>query len=407
MTERLSRRGFLSTAGAGVFAAGQARPNLLLILTDQQHIDAIAAAGCRWLHTPAMDYLHQHGTSFAQSHCVDPVCSPSRSALFTGRMPNETGVPGNGRPVRSDIPNLGQWFSENSDYETVYAGKWHLPGTYTESIPGFRVLPGGIGGQGNLGDTCVSRACEAYLRNRAASRPFLLVASFLQPHDICEWLRLNMAGAGRLRYPELAAELPPLPPNFEVDPREPRFLQRTRAGNEPAKGNWGREHWRYYLWSYYRHVEMVDGEVGRILHALRNTGRDKDTLIAFTADHGEGMAHHQMVRKSSSYDEALKVPLLMSWPGNLPEGRRDTRSLASGLDIVPTLCDFAGIRPPSHMRGRSLRPVLEGKTAGVSGFLVCEIPTNAGRVARTARYKYVTYAGDPVEQLFDIEADPG
>jgi len=415
---RPTRRDFLRQGTGAVLSstalghAAQQRvkatpPNIVLIVTDQHHIDAVSAYGSPHVKTPALDYLAGRSTSFAQSYCADPVCSPSRSSIFSGRMPSETGVFDNGLPIRQGIPNLGQWFTENSEYETVYAGKWHLPRTYQSRIEGFRVLPGGIGGQGNQGDPCVSRACETYLRNRSSQRPFLLVASFLQPHDICEWLRLNMKDQPELRYPELASELPPLPENFDIPSPEPKEIQRRRQGNEPAMGRWSKLHWRYYLWSYYRHVEMVDGEIGRILEALEATGHTRDTVVIFTADHGEGMAHHQMVRKHSPYDESSKVPFLISWPGYFPENRQDPTTLVSGADILPTLCDIAGIPAPPNMRGRSLRPLLEGKRKDQREFLVVEIPPDVGRMVRTPPFKYVTFAGDAVEQLFDLQNDPG
>ncbi|MFB3827883.1 MAG: sulfatase [Bryobacteraceae bacterium] len=403
----LRRREFLLTGAAGLAPKGAGRPNIVVIVTDQQHIDSIAAAGNRYLRTPAMDHLYRTGASFALSHSPDPVCSPARSAIFTGRMPSETDVASNGRPIRAGIPNLGEWFGGQANYETVYAGKWHLPRTYTTRIPGFRVLPGGIGGQGNLGDTSVSRSCEAYLRGRRSSEPFLLVASFLQPHDICEWLRLNMRNPEKLPHPQIAGELPPLPANFAHEEREPAALRRIRQRAEPAEGRWNEPHWRYYLWSYYRHVEMVDGEVGRILEALHDTGRDRNTVVLLTADHGEGLGQHGMVRKSFSYDAALKVPFLISCPGRIPEGRNDAAHPVSGVDVMPTLCDYAGIAPPPRMRGRSVRPLVEGRAAGGGDFIVSEIPANVGRVVRTGRYKYVTFAGDPVEQLFDMQPDPG
>jgi len=417
----VNRRAFMKLSGSTiallanggltrkVVAAGQKRKaqpkNILLIITDQQHINTIAAGGCRHVRTPALDRLKRSGVSFAQSYSANPLCSPARSAVFTGRTSSECGVHVNGRSIRSDIPNLGQWFSEQTDYETFYAGKWHLPRSYSSTIPGFRVINTG----GYLCDTVMSRACQGFLRNRSTRKPFLLAASFMQPHDICEWLRLNMENPGRLRYPELAGELPELPDNFEFDEHEPEAIRQRRAGNEPfrGKGKWNKEHWRYYMWSYYRNIEHLDAEIGRVLQALEDSGHTNDTLIVLTSDHGEGMAHHQMVRKSSFYDEAASVPLLFAWPGHISENGTDTTHLVSGLDIMPTLCDYAGIKTPPNVRGVSLRAALEGKGGLNRDFIISEVSSNTSRMVRTQRYKYVTYKDDPVEQLFDMKNDGG
>ena len=419
----VNRRDFMKLSGSAVallaggvstknvFSASPSRrpkpKNILLIITDQQHIDTIAAGGCRHVRTPALDQLKTRGVSFTQSYSPNPVCSPARSSIFTGRASSETGVYVNGLPIRSDIPNLGQWFLQQTDFETVYAGKWHVPRSFTHDIPGFKVINTGIGGLGYLCDTVTSRACEGFLRNRSKSRPFLLVASFLQPHDICEWLRLNTNDPGQLRYKELAGELPELPDNFQFDANEPDAVKKTRQARDASKGNWSKLQWRYYLWSYYRHIEFVDAEIGRVLQALEDFGYAKDTLIVLTADHGEGTAHHQMVRKNTLYDESAKVPLIFCRPGHIPENRTDTTHPVSGLDIMPTLCDYAGIRAPKMMRGRSLRPIFEGKPASGHDLVVTEVSSNRGRMVRTLRYKYVSYKDNPVEQLFDMKDDPG
>jgi choline-sulfatase len=419
----INRRDFIKLSGGtvallangtlktNVFAARQNRrqkpKNILLIFTDQQHINTIAAGGCRHVQTPALDRLKTSGVSFTQSYSANPLCSPARSAVFTGRTSSEATVYVNGRPIRSDIPNLGQWFSQQTDYQTFYAGKWHLPRTYTSNIPGFNVINTGIGGFGYLCDTVMSRACEGFLRNRSKSKTFLLVASFMQPHDICEWLRLNMDNPQEIRYPQLAGKVPELPDNFMFDENEPGAIRKRRLGNEPFKGKWNKEQWRYYRWSYYRNIEHLDAEIGRILQTLEDCGYAKDTLVVLISDHGEGLAHHQMVRKNTLYDEAAKVPLLFSWPGHIPENRTDTTHLASGLDITPTLCDYAGIKPPKNMRGRSLRSILEGKSVSVNNFIVTEVSTNTGRMLRTPSFKYIVYKDDSVEQLFDMRSDPG
>jgi len=334
-----------------------------------------------------------------QSYTANPLCSPARSSWFTGRMPCETGVITNGIPIRSDIPNIGQWLGQQG-YETVYTGKWHMPGSFTADIPGFTVIPTGIGGQGNMGDLAVSLACEGYLRNRNKSKPFLLVASFLQPHDICQWVSMHFNQSDEPPYSGIANNLPPLPSNFDFDPREPKKLVNFR------RPNWTERQWRYYLWSYYRHVEMVDAEIGRVLDALERSGQLENTAIIFTSDHGEGRGRHHMVLKNYLYDEAAKVPFIAVLPDMQKKNRQDATHLVSGVSIVPTICDVAGVKPPDKMRGRSLRPLLEGKSVEGPEFVAAEVTVN-GRMIRTPDYKYITYHGDPVEQLFDMKNDPG
>ncbi len=127
---------------------------------------------------------------------------------------------------------------------------------------------------------------------------------------------------------------------------------------------------------------MVDAEIGRILKALDDSRQRDNTLVIFTGDHGEGLGHHRMVRKSTGYDEAAKVPLLISWPGELPKNKVDNY-LVSGLDMMPTICDFAGIKAPSGMKGKSLRTILEGQTVNKSDFIALEMSSNLGQMIRT------------------------
>ncbi|NQT15247.1 MAG: sulfatase-like hydrolase/transferase [Planctomycetes bacterium] len=409
----LTRRQFLHAGAAAATVGGRVmgapaflkerRPNLLFINTDQQGLDTLSAYGCPGVNTPNMDRLVAGGTSFMESYAADPVCCPSRASWFTGRPPAENGVVMNSVPIEPDMPDLGQWFTENG-YDSVYAGKWHVSGR--NNAESFRVLPGGTP-QGELGDAAVSRACQGFLLNRSPGDPFFLTAGLLQPHDICYWIMQHHADIGELPYPELADQLPELPPNFHYDPREPERLKQRKKPNARGGGTatWSELHWRYYIWSYLRHVEMVDAEIGRILDALEDSEHVKDTVVVFTSDHGEGRARHQMVTKGYLYDEAAKVPLVVSWPGQIGEGRRDGEHLVSGLDFAPTVCDYAGIAPPPKCRGRSLRPILEGANVSWREFVVASSAIT-GRMVRTADYKYVTYRDDPTDQLFHMKDDP-
>ena len=406
-----TRRDFLKAGalGAGAAIAGAAYatevtpqiarpPNFLVIVSDQLGLDALAAHGCADVRTPNLDRLADGGVSFLESHSTDPVCSPARSSIFTGRMPTETGVITNGRPIHASVPNMGQWLHE-AGYETVYCGKWHLPEGYATKMPGFTVLPVG-GGQGDLIDGAVSRSCEAYLKNRSKDKPFLLAASFMQPHDICHWaIKGKELVPEEPAFPQIEGRLPELPPNHTARPRAPKELaSRLYEGFSDAQ-------WRYYLYIYYRQIEMLDAEVGRVLDALEDSGHADNTVILFTADHGDGRGRHMHVSKWYPYEEAVKVPFIVSCPGRVEAGVQDARHLVSGVDVMSTVCDYAGAAPPPEVLGRSVRPLLEGRATEWREFVVADVQV-VGRMLRTAQYKYVRYQGDPVEQLFDMQADP-
>ena len=217
---RFLQAGALAAAGSVGGLAGQAwpapavaakrPPNFLFLISDQLGLDAIAALGGTDARTPHLDRLIRRGATFLESHCGNPVCSPSRSSLFTGRMPVETGVVDNSRPIHASRPNMGQWLQQ-SGYQTVYSGKWHLPSD--TPVPGFLELPAS-GGQGIIADGYVTRACEAYLHQRERNRPFLLVGSLLEPHDICFWaIQGQFLVPAKQPFADIEDQLPPLPVN--------------------------------------------------------------------------------------------------------------------------------------------------------------------------------------------------
>lgn len=385
------------------------RPNILLIMTDQQTHDAMSCTGNLRLQTPAMDSLAKQGTRFSAAYCTYPVCSPSRGSIFTGRMPHETGVRLNGQSIKAGVPTLGELFRD-AGYETVYGGKWHIPKPF-EGMTGFTRLIGGSG-LGAKMDQPLADATSQWLRSSPKS-PFLMVASFMNPHDICDWIRQH-PGSRSHNAPD---RYPPAPTNMAADPDEPEAMQfHRRAGYDlmsQAVGiasAWKRDDMRLYLHDYYRIVEHVDRCVGQVLTALRETGLDKNTIVAFMSDHGEGLGAHRWAQKASFYEESSRVPLILAGPG-IQAGHVEYASLASLADVLPTLCDFAGIPIPKGVSGVSLRPALEGgtlKRSFVAGELLYKDATREGRMIRTARYKYVVFnSGSNPEQLFDLDMDPG
>ncbi len=381
------------------------KTNILFILTDQQHAQTISALGNSHISTPNIDRLVETGVVFEQAYCSNPLCSPSRSSLFTGHYPAETGVTRNNIPLRNTMLTMGHWFALHG-YDCTYAGKWHVPECYMRRIPGFDVISTGITHEGSFSDPLMTEACVERLFNRDPSRPFLMVASFMQPHDICAWLRLNRDGGIPRRYPVPPEDLPPLPANFTTIPDgEPECYRRKRQNNEPGFGQWNEDEWRYYLWNYYRIVELVDNEVGRLLAALEATGILEDTLVVFTADHGESCASHSLCRKETFYDESARVPLIMSCPQRVVPHRNTT--LFSGVDIFPTLCEAAGLPIPPRLAGTSLSNTLRGATIE-RDFIAADSHDLHGIMVRSTRFKYLCFAEDERrEMLFDMEKDPG
>jgi choline-sulfatase len=411
----VSRRDFLGRAvgaagmgcaAARAFARGRGsadRPNIIFIHTDQQYGGMLSAHGEPFVSTPNMDRLAAEGVSFRESYSANPVCCPARAAWYTGRPSTENGVVMNDRwPLMRDMPDLGQWMGSHG-YRSVYAGKWHVTGRPLRGS--FDVITFGHG-IGEHGDAAVARAAEGFLRSYEGDEPFFLNLGFLQPHDICYWLFRNTLPKDECPYELVDEDLPPLPDSWQYDEREPEFFRQHWRDGGAAKhlGNWKPWQWRYYRWAYARHVEMVDAHIGRVLNSLEDSRFADNTLVVFTSDHGDGHGRHHMFSKMYFYEEAALVPMIVRFPGRTGEGIQDTDHLVSGLDVAPTLCDYAGIEAPPKARGLSLRPLVEGRRAPWREFLVSEAH-RIGRMVRTPEYKFITYEGSPTEQLFDMRED--
>ena len=415
---------------------------MIYVFTDQQHAGMMSCAGNPYLKTPAMDSLAQTGARFERAYSANPVCVPSRVAMLTGHFPSRFGMQSNGELGTTKIPEpvlqhaLGSLF-RSAGYRTVYGGKTHVPGKIDQY--GFEVLTGDQ--RQGLADSCVE-----FLKQKH-DRPFLLVASFINPHDIC-YMAINdferasprkaakgkparpsgkkepsaaphqLALAEALQPPPgvsqadfLANHLPPLPANLEPPEGEPEVL--TTASHAAgfrahAFANWGEQQWRLHRWAYCRLTERVDREIGQVLQALREAGLEDNTLVVFSSDHGDHDGAHRLEHKSTFYEEAARVPFIVSLKGVTKPGLVDrTHVVSSGLDLIPTLCDFAGIAVPPDLPGRSVRALAEGRDAGSwRDYVVSE--THYGRMVCSGRYKYCVYeSGASRESLVDLAEDPG
>lgn len=400
------------------------KPNILIILTDQQTNDCLSLLGNPNLKTPNMDALARQGVYFTESYCTSPVCGPSRSSLLTGRMPHETGIIWNSTFISKSTPTLGHIFGK-AGYATAWAGKWHMPDAYPaksgkDSIDGFRVIPfqsleksweTGAATDGPIADAAVK-----FLKGYREEKPFLLAVSLHNPHDIC-FVPRNPENYAKA--PEIKVLLPPLPANFNPSMQEPQFLEEKRLmdhyGDELLRTNkYSETDWQAYLYHYYRFAERVDKEIGKILNALKEQNLDENTIIVFTSDHGDGAASHRWAAKLSLYEEVVKVPFSISWKGHIPAGRVDRKQLVSGVDLAPTLCEYAGVTASMGFSGKSLKKVLDDPEATHREALVVQLEddkldtTRHARLLRDGRFKYNLYnKGARNEQLFDLLNDPG
>lgn len=390
-------------------------PNILLVMTDQHSAHMLGCAGTSHVRTPNLDALASQGTRFERAYVTFPLCVPSRSSLMTGRPPHTLGVHTNAplkEPDEIQGPDSLPQLLSAAGYRCGHAGKWHATRPSAETADGFEWLR-------DFGDDGLVEGAAEFLRQvDADDRPFFLVASFDDPHTICEVARNQPSYYGVLPPAHLATA-PNLPANFGSQPFEPEAMRTEQATGRSDYGTaeFTPEDWRLYRQAYAHLVERVDARIGELLTHLDSTGKADDTLVIFTSDHGDGDAAHAWNQKTALFEEIIGVPLILRWPGRV--GANTTRDdlVSNGLDLLPTVCEAAGIPVPSHLTGRSLLSVATEPTAASSrrehivvetGFGSAARPSTSGRAVIGERYKYVIYSwGRHREQLFDLVSDPG
>lgn len=439
----INRRSFIQTSGAFLAASSALssctqseskvrQPNIILIITDQQSAGMMSCAGNRYLNTPALDRLAATGVTFSRAYCTAPVCVPSRFSLMTGRMPSEIGLRDNNYEHIGNIPEhilehgLGHAF-KNAGYDAAYGGKVHLPKMDAIDL-GFDYISDNE--RDELADTCAT-----YIQEER-EKPFFLVASLINPHDICYMAIRDFAESEFSKYlikngvvevatldkalqtpPDISDEeffddiCPPVPENFEPQKDEPeavRELLAQRPFRMKARERWSEKRWRQHRWAYHRLTEMVDSQIGVMLDALERSGKAAETVVIFTSDHGDMDSAHRMEHKTAFYEEASHIPLIVSQQDTTAAGTVDTETLVSnGLDLYPTLCDYAGIDVPGDLRGIRFRPVAEGREREQSRDYI-PVENEIGYMIVTGEYKYALHdRGENREQLYDLTNDPG
>ncbi len=408
--------------------AQQNKPNILYIMTDQQSFKMLSCAGNKFLKTPAMDKIAENGYRFDKAYCVNPVSVPSRFALLTGHYGSEIGVRYNSAPVDRgklepilEQSAMGKIFRKEG-YETLYGGKIHSPmaklkGSIKERMDanyGFDYFCE------DDGMIMAKQSAEILIKRKKNDKPLLLFVSLMNPHDINffgnekilagpekpanltqrEWENSTSLANIQKSMPEdeYRKQIPAFPLNFSPVNDEPTLDAIQKFTNK--------DRLNYYSWAYHRLTEIVDKEVSVIMEALKISDIAENTIVVFTSDHGDMNGSHQLIMKNRFYDEAARIPFIFSGPG-IKKGVVDIETLAcNGLDLIPTLCDFAGVKKPEGLTGISLKPILTGKSKELKrDYLFIE--NTVGYMVMDGRYKYGLYDGiGNIELLTDTKTDP-
>lgn len=425
--------------------------NILLIQTDDQRFDTLSALGNPEIDTPNLDRLVRGGTAFTHAHNLgamhEAVCIPSRAMTLTGRT--LFSLTDRGTRIPPEHITFPEWFLAHG-YTTAHIGKWHQDrATHTRCfttggpvfgfkekdgwyeacnghwhIPVHDYDPQGVyDSQGGFHDpplapfTAPFETCKAEGRHSAevftdsavdflrsypesaearAGKPFLLYLAHIAPHDPRQYPP---------RFAErYNADTVSLPPNFAIEHpfNNGELLVRDELLEaHPRRPGRIRQH----LADYYALIAFVDGQVGRVLDALEESGQADNTLVVFFADHGLALGQHGLMGKQNLYDHSLRVPLIFRGPG-VPENQR-ANTLCALPDIFPTLCGLAGLEVPSTVEGRSLFPALRDPAHAVHDALHFAYK-DVQRAVRKENFKRIDYDVDGAHttQLFDLGRDP-
>ena len=459
----MTRRTLLQIGGAAAAARGAAaqtasarpatRPNILLLMTDQQRGDCLGAAGNRVIHTPNLDRLAREGVRFSRAYSSTPTCTPARSALLTGLSPWHHGMLGysdmaeryplekpralrdagyytmtigkqhyspmrnghgyhrmvldehcpcgNGPEALAAAEKRGP--VERADYESWFWSEApqldpHATGLWwNDYLSKPFALPERLHATTWTGDTAVR-----FLNGYEGRRPFFLKVSFIRPHSPYDPPERFMR-----MYQD--ADLPVA----QVGKWAARYEERNSERTDIWRGKLPAETIRRSRQGYYGCITQVDAQIGRVLEALERRGWLEETLIVFTSDHGDMTGDQNLWRKSYAYEPSAHIPMLMRWPAGLVAAKRG-QVMAQPVelrDILPTFLDAAGAPPSRPVDGRSLLSLVKSGGTGWREFIdlehdVCYSRVNHWNALTDGRSKYIFHALDGEEQLFDLERDP-
>lgn len=375
-------------------AADQAKqPNVVFLFADDQRADSIGALGNPTVKTPNIDQLVNSGMVFRNAYClganIGAVCTPSRNMLLSGRAYFRW----QGGQAQPDMANLPTSLKA-AGYETYHHGKRGNTSPAIQALFDHNkyVMDNEDRTNGEPGRTIVDEAI-GFLKSRVREKPVFMYLAFSNPHDprVAAQKYLDLYQRDQIPLPKNYLPLHPFN-NGEQFVRDELLAGLPRTEDEVRK----------HLHDYYAVISAMDGHIGRLLASLKELGMYENTIFIYSADHGLALGSHGLFGKQNLYEDGMKPPLIFAGPG-IPKG--ETKALAYLLDIFPTVCDLVGTKVPGGLDGKSLKPVIEGKSAGVRDTLFCSY-RDVQRAVRDDRWKLIRYPQVNVTQLFDLQSDP-
>ena len=405
------------------------RPNVLFILTDDMQAASIHALGNKDVHTPTIDSLIAEGITFTNTYTNGALCGalsmPSRAMLMTGRGLYD--IQADGMKIPETQITFPQQFAQYG-YRTFATGKWHSDhASFNRSFQqGDNIYFGGMHpyelnghcsphlnrydstaiygketeftGEEFSSKMYADAAIRFLERQKDDKQPFLAYVAFTSPHDP----RNQLPAYGQKYSPDTLA----LPPNYlaqhpfnngEMDVRDELIVPAPRTKQQVQKE----------LADYYGMISEVDVQIGRVMKALKETGRADNTIIVFASDNGLALGRHGLLGKQNLYDHSVKVPLTIITPSSKNRKGEKNNALCYLHDVAPTLCELANIPVPESMKAQSLHQVLNNSTATSRKDLFLAY-SNLQRAYVSGNMKYIIYNvnGIVTEQLFDLQKDP-
>ena len=458
-----SRRTFLRTGAASAAApllplargAAATRPNIIVVMTDEQRWDTVGADNCPWMRTPHLDRLAREGVIFSNAYCASPVCVGSRAAFHYGLYPPATGIYDNSD--RWDGSKEWMWSLRESGYYCTAIGKnhynpfvsracaWHerVIVENKNGAPPFkddwdkflepRGIPRPVGRYEAIGRKAFRESfgahewewepdthCDFFVGNHAVrwieqyrrQEPFLLWVGFPGPHTPIDPVK---------KYAQLYLS---------------RTLPKAIGGRKELDGKPWEQRKQFEYWHldnhddgiwlsdatpgktarlrahYYGNITMIDEKIGEMVDALRKKGLIDNTIIVFTSDHGNMLVDHALFVKWSAYEASIRVPLLVWYPKRYPGGRRTSR-LAQTFDVVPALLEEAKASVPEGRQWQSCARFLRNEPSAEPERNYVFSMVGKSRqcpstfsVVRSRQHKYVYYHDSESRELYDLKKDP-